>query len=151
MPRRSAALDLASTPTSSRTGLWWGLLGVAAFSFTVIFTRVAVGGLSPMFVGSARAVIAALLAVAALGLTRQRLPAGIQWGRLAVIAGGVVVGFPVLTSYALTNAAASHGAVVIALLPAATAVMAAIRARNVHRRRFGRWPLSAPSRRWSSP
>jgi drug/metabolite transporter (DMT)-like permease len=127
MPRRSVALDPASTLTSSRAGLWWGLLGVAAFSFTVIFTRVAVGGLSPMFVGSARAVIAALLAAAALTLTKQRLPSGIQWARLAVVAGGVVVGFPMLTSYALTTAAASHGAVVIALLPAATAVIAVIR------------------------
>ncbi|MEV0081854.1 DMT family transporter [Saccharopolyspora sp. NPDC050642] len=113
----------------SGTGLWWGLLGVAAFSFTVPFTRVAVesGGMSPLFIGSARAVIAALLAAAALAITKQRLPRGIQWGRVAVVAGGVVVGFPVLTSFALTTAPASHGAVVIAVLPAATAVMAVIR------------------------
>ncbi|MEU5852469.1 DMT family transporter [Saccharopolyspora shandongensis] len=111
------------------TGLWWGLLGVAAFSFTVPLTRVAVesGGVSPLFIGSARAVIAALLAAAALAITRQRLPRGVQWIRVAVVAGGVVVGFPVLTSFALTTAPASHGAVVIAVLPAATAVMAVIR------------------------
>nr|WP_241976091.1 DMT family transporter [Cryobacterium algoricola] len=105
----------------------WGLIGVLAFSFTVPFTRVAVGGLSPLFIGSGRAVIAALLAAAALALTRQRLPRGMHWVRLAVVAGGVVVGFPLLTSYALTTAPASHGAVVIAVLPAATAVMAVIR------------------------
>jgi drug/metabolite transporter (DMT)-like permease len=116
--------------SASRAGLWWGLLGVAAFSFTVIFTRVAVGGLSPMFVGSARAVVATLLAATALALTKQRLPSGIQWARLALVAGGVVVGFPLLTSYALTTADASHGAVVIALLPAATAVTAAIRTKE---------------------
>ncbi|MCU1636393.1 MAG: putative transporter ydeK [Cryobacterium sp.] len=74
--------------------------------------------------------IAALLAIAALALTRQPLPRGIQWVRLAVVAGGIVVGFPLLTSFALTTAPASHGAVVIALLPAATAVMAAIRGRE---------------------
>ena len=105
----------------------WGLIGVLAFSFTVPYTRVAVGGLSPLFIGSGRAVIAALLAAAALALTRQRLPRGMHWVRLAVVAGGVVVGFPLLTSYALTTAPASHGAVVIAVLPAATAVMAVIR------------------------
>lgn len=116
--------------SASRAGLWWGLLGVAAFSFTVIFTRIAVGGLSPMFVGAARAVIATLLAATALALTRQRLPTGIQWARLAVVAGGVVVGFPLLTSYALTTAGAGHSAVVIALLPAATAVTAAIRTKE---------------------
>jgi drug/metabolite transporter (DMT)-like permease len=103
---------------------------VAAFSFTVIFTRVAVGGLSPLFIGSARAVVAALLAAAALAMTRQRLPCGVQWVRLAVVAGGVVVGFPLFTSFALTTAPASHGAVVIALLPAATAVTAVLRAKE---------------------
>ena len=100
---------------------------MVAFSFTVPFTRVAVGGLSPLFIGSARAVIAALLAAGALALTRQHLPTGVQWARLAVVAGGVVVGFPLLTSFALQSAPASHGAVLVALLPAATAAMAVIR------------------------
>ena len=134
-------VDPAAPLSPSRAGLWWGLLGVAAFSFTVIFTRIAVGGLSPMFVGSARAVIAALLAATALALTKQRLPTGTQWARLAVVAGGVVVGFPLLTSYALTTAAASHGAVVIALLPAATAVMAAIRGKERPPKSF--WTMAA--------
>lgn len=111
-------------------GLGWGLLGVVAFSFTVPFTRVAVDGLSPLFIGSGRAVVAAALAGIALTLTRQRLPRGRQWVRLAVVAGGIVVGFPLLTSFALTTAPASHGAMVIALLPAATAVMAVVRGKE---------------------
>ena len=44
-----------------------------------------------------------------------------------MIAGGVVVGFPLLTTYALTQSPAGHGAVVLGLLPAATAVMAVLR------------------------
>lgn len=103
---------------------------MAAFSFTVPFTRVAVGTMSPLFIGCGRAVIAALLAAGALAATRQRLPRGVQWLRLAVVAAGVVVGFPVLTSFALTSASASHSAVVIALLPAATAVIAVLRGRE---------------------
>lgn len=71
--------------------------------------------------------MAALLAAAALALTRQRPPRGLQWARVAVVAGGVVAGFPLLTSFALTSVPASHGAVVIALLPAATATMAVLR------------------------
>jgi drug/metabolite transporter (DMT)-like permease len=110
--------------------LWWGLIGIVAFSFTVPFTRVAVEGLSPLFIGSGRAVVAGVLAALALMLTRQRFPHRVQWLRLAVVAGGVVIGFPILTSYALTVAPASHGAVVIALLPAATAVMAVIRGKE---------------------
>jgi len=115
---------------ASRFGLLWGFLGVLAFSFTLPFTRVAVGGLSPLFIGCGRAVVAALLAALVLGITRQRFPRGRQWLRLAVVAAGVVAGFPLLTSYALTTASASHGAVVIALLPAATAVLAVLRARE---------------------
>ncbi|MDQ0279406.1 drug/metabolite transporter (DMT)-like permease [Arthrobacter silviterrae] len=117
-------------PRRSPAGLWWGLLGVAAFSFTVPLTRVADGGLSPLFVGSGRAVVAGALAVLALALTRQQLPQGKQWLRLAVIAGGIVVGFPLLTSFALATAPASHGAVVVALLPAATATAAVLRGRE---------------------
>jgi len=86
--------------------------------------------MSPLFVGSGRAVIAAILAAGALALTRQTLPRGTQWLRLMIVAGGVVVGFPLLTSFALTTALASHGAVVIAVLPAATAVVAVLRTRE---------------------
>ncbi|PVZ59671.1 DMT family transporter [Arthrobacter sp. H-02-3] len=129
MRANSSATAIFDQPLSSRpaTGLWWGLLGVAAFSFTVPFTRVAVAGLSPLFIGSGRAVVAAVLAGCALALTRQRAPRGSQWARVAVVAGGVVAGFPLLTSFALTSVPASHGAVVIALLPAATATMAVLR------------------------
>lgn len=92
-------------------------------------TRVAVasGGLSPLFVGSGRAVIAAILAIIALRATGQRKPRGAEWGRVAIVAAGAVVGFPLLTSFALASAPASHGAVVIALLPAATAALAVLR------------------------
>jgi drug/metabolite transporter (DMT)-like permease len=54
-------------------------------------------------------------------------PTAAQLRRLVVVAFGVVIGFPTLTSIALTQATAAHGAVVIALLPAATAVFAVVR------------------------
>lgn len=120
---------MAPSPISNppRRGLGWGFLGVAAFSLTLPLTRYAVGGLEPLFVGAGRAVVAAVLAVAALTLTRQRVPTARQWARLAVVGAGIVIVFPLLTTYALTTASASHGAVMIALLPAATAVMAVLR------------------------
>lgn len=112
---------------STHAGLGWGLLGVVAFSFTLPFTRIAIDGLSPLFIGAGRAVVAALLAGIALTATRQRIPTRAQWGRLAVVAGGVVAGFPLLTSFAMTTTPASHGAVVVGLLPAATAVAVVLR------------------------
>lgn len=83
--------------------------------------------MSPLFVGAGRAVTAAFLAAAALFFTRQAVPRGTQWIQVAVVAGGAVAGFPLLTSFALTAVPASHGAVVIAALPAATAVAAVLR------------------------
>lgn len=114
-------------PAPAAGGLLWGSLGVLAFSFTVPFTRIAVGGLAPLFIGSGRAVVAAVLAALALRVTRAARPTPRQWLRLAVVAGGVVAGFPLLTSFALTSTPAVHGAVVIAVLPAATAVTAVLR------------------------
>jgi drug/metabolite transporter (DMT)-like permease len=102
---------------------------------------VAVVGFSPLFIGSGRAVLAAVLAAFALALTRQCLPHGVQWARLGVVAGGIVVGFPLLTSFALTSAPASHGAVVIALLPAATATAVVLRVRERPPAAF--WMISA--------
>lgn len=126
-------------PLSSRyAGPAWGLLGVLAFSFTVPFTKVAVAddGFTALFVAAGRAVVAGLLPAGALALTGQRRPQGRQWVRLGVVAGGVVAGFPLLTSFALTEASAGHSAVVIALLPAATAVLAVLRGHERPRRAF---------------
>lgn len=131
MREQSSVIRSSRTLLSPAAGPGWGLLGVVAFSFTLPFTRVALGGgLSPLFIGSARAVVAAALAAIVLAATRQRPPSRVQWARLAVVALGVVAGFPLLTSYALTTTPASHGAVVIGLLPAATAVAVVLRTRE---------------------
>ena len=109
---------------------------MVAFSFTLPLTRVAVGSLSPLFIGAGRAVLAAVLAAISLAVTGQRPPRGRQWLRLGVVAAGVVAGFPLLSSYALARVPAAHGAVVIAVLPAATAAVAVLRAREHPSPRF---------------
>ncbi|WP_345801305.1 DMT family transporter [Microbacterium sp. AZCO] len=137
----SSAILLRSPALSTRAGLGWGLVGITAFSFTVPFTRVALGGLDPVFIGAGRAIVAAALATVALALTRQSLPNLVQCARLAVVAAGVVAGFPLLTSFALQTAPASHGAVVIGLLPAATAVTVVLRTKEHPPRSF--WLFAA--------
>lgn len=107
-----------------------------SFSFTLPFTRIAVGTLDPLFVGAGRAVVAAVLAGIVLAVIRPLRPRGRQWLRLLVVAAGVVAGFPLLTSYAMQTAPASHGAVVIGVLPAATAVVAVLRGGERPSRRF---------------
>lgn len=54
-----------------------------------------------------------------------------------------MLGFPLLTSYALSQTPASHAAVVIALLPAATAAAAVIRTKE--RPGLGFWVMAALS------
>ena len=141
--RPSPLFEAGPASPPPRAGLCWGTLGVAAFSFTVPFTRVAVkgGALSPLFVGSGRAVIAAVLAVGVLVATRTPLPRGRQWAHLGLVAGGAVVGFPLLTSFALRTAPASHAVVVIALLPATTAAIAVVRGQERPPGRF--WTAAA--------
>ncbi|MBF4636174.1 DMT family transporter [Agreia pratensis] len=125
-----SASPALSRPNMTRGGLVFGFLGVLAFSFTLPFTRIAVEQIDPLFIGAGRAIVAAALAALVLAASRQRLPRGAQWLRLSVVAIGVVVGFPLLTSFALQTVPAAHGAVVIGLLPAATAIAAVIRAKE---------------------
>ncbi|MFI1988937.1 DMT family transporter [Actinoplanes sp. NPDC020271] len=121
--------DSSATDRSTVTaGLTLGAVGVLAFSMSLPATRVAVHELDPWFVAFGRAVGAAVLAAAFLLLTRSPRPTRAQWRRLPIVALGVVVGFPLFTSLALTSSTSSHGAVVVTVLPAMTAVFAAIRA-----------------------
>ncbi len=105
-----------------------GSLGVLGFSFSLPATRLAVLDLDATFVGLGRAVVAAALGGMLLLALRQPRPARAQLGRLAIVALGVVVGFPLLTALALRELGSAHGAVIVGILPAATAVMAVARA-----------------------
>lgn len=110
-------------------GSGWGsgLLGVIIFSGSLPATRVAVGGFSPLFLTSARAVIAGCLAALALFVFRQRRPTQAEIARLAIVAGGVVLGFPLLTALALRQMTSAHSIVFIGLLPLATALFGVLR------------------------
>jgi drug/metabolite transporter (DMT)-like permease len=110
------------------SGALWGIIGVVGFSFTLPATRLAVMELDGTLVGLGRAVIAAAAAAILLAATREPIPPRPFWGRLAVVAAGVVVGFPLFSAWALRYVPAAHGAVIVGLTPAATAVMAVIRA-----------------------
>ncbi|MBN9262115.1 MAG: DMT family transporter [Hyphomicrobium sp.] len=109
-------------------GAWGnGLLGVIIFSGSLPATRVAVAGFSPLFLTSARAIIAALLAAALLVLLRQPCPEQRDLGSLAIVALGVVIGFPLLTALALQHITSARSIVFIGLLPLATAVFGVLR------------------------
>ncbi|MBI3774871.1 MAG: EamA/RhaT family transporter, partial [Gammaproteobacteria bacterium] len=83
--------------------LMYGLLGVIGFSLTLPATRFAVASLDTTFVGLGRALVAAVFAAVALWILRAPRPVGRQWLRLAAVALGVVIGFPLFSSWALAR------------------------------------------------
>lgn len=109
------------------SGLVNGLVGVVIFSGSLPATRVAVAYLSPLFLTSARAVIAALLGAVLLFTLRQKKPARGDIVPLVVVAAGVVIGFPLLTALALRHVTAAHSVVFIGLLPLTTAIFGVLR------------------------
>jgi len=106
----------------STAGWGSGLLGVIIFSGSLPATRVAIADFSPIFLTSARAAIAAVLGGIFLLALRQARPSKNDIFSLAVVALGVVVGFPLLTGLALQHITAAHSIVFIGLLPLATAI-----------------------------
>mgnify|MGYP001050242535 CR=1 FL=1 len=135
-PRAVRGPHPAPTVADRRRGLLLGLVGVLAFSGTLPATRVAVAHLDPVFVGLGRAVVAAVLAAVVLLATRTRWPPRSAWRQLVVVAAGVVVGWPVLSAFAMRHVPAAHGAVVSGLLPLATALAGAWLAHERPTRRF---------------
>ncbi|NCT99633.1 MAG: DMT family transporter [Comamonadaceae bacterium] len=116
--------------SDERRGWLLGLLGVAVFGLTLPMTRLATGSLdapqlSPWFVTWARAAIAGGLSLAWLWATRAPRPRPEHRRPLALAVLGNVIGFPLLLGWALRHVTASHAAVFTALLPLATAAMAA--------------------------
>lgn len=110
-------------------GRGWGsgLIGVLIFSGSLPATRVAVAGFSPLFLTGARAAIAALLGAACLMLLRQQWPQKADIRPLAIVALGVVLGFPLLTALALQHIPSARSIVFIGLLPLATALFGVLR------------------------
>lgn len=112
---------------TSMDGWGSGLMGVIIFSGSLPATRVAVSDFSPLFLTSARAVIAALLAAALLLALRQSKPKRTDLPSLAIVALGVVVGFPLLSALALQYVTSARSIVFIGLLPLATAIFGVLR------------------------
>ena len=109
-------------------GLIYGFIGVLGFSGTLPATRIAVTSFDPNFVGLGRGLVAGILAIAILTITRQPIPHRKYWGSLGIIAAGVIVGFPIFSAWAMRQLPASHGAIIIGVLPLATAIAGALRA-----------------------
>lgn len=121
-------------------GLLFGFVGVVIFGMTLPMTRVAVAEIDPVFIALGRGILAALPAALALWITAQPLPSTRQFRQLAVVSLGVVIAFPLLATIAMQYVPASHGGVVLAILPIATTVTGFIFA--AERPSLGFWTCS---------
>ncbi len=131
---------ITETPATWGAGWGSGLLGVLIFSASLPATRVAVSGFSPLFLTSARAVIAAMLGAALLLALRQKRPHATDANSLIIVALGVVVGFPLLTALALEHITSARSIVFIGILPLVTAMFGVLR--GGERPRLAFWAFS---------
>jgi drug/metabolite transporter (DMT)-like permease len=120
--------------------LGWAALGMLAFSITFPATTLAERAFSPLLVGAGRSVIAAAIAAVCLRALRASLPGREHWPGLVAVALGCGIGFGVLSALALGHTSSSHAAVVVGLLPAATAAVAVVRVGDLPRPVF--WAAS---------
>ncbi|MDY0941060.1 DMT family transporter [Priestia megaterium] len=114
--------------TKEKMGLLLGLVGVICFSLTLPSTSIAVEYFGTTVAGLGRTVVAAILVAVVLILRKEKFPSPRQFKSLLIVAFGAVLGFPLLTSWAMKSLPVSHGAVELALLPLATAGFAMFRA-----------------------
>ena len=78
--------------------------------------------------GIGREAVAVLPAALILLFTRSPWPTRSQVARLSLVVLGVTLGWPLFSALALQGLTSAHSAVIVGLLPAATAVAAVVRA-----------------------
>ncbi|RIQ19642.1 DMT family transporter [Bordetella avium] len=133
MPRSPAATQYE--------GYAMGLLGVLMFSLTLPMTRLSVAEIPPLLVGLGRGLVAALPAALLLALTRSRRPTPAEFSGILLAAVGIVVGWPLASSLALSDIPASNAAVVNGLLPLSTALFACWRSGERPSAQFWAWAV----------
>ncbi len=124
MGSSSIGIRHRSIPVS---GLTLAAVAVVMFSGTVPATRIAVATIDPIVVGVGRSVLGALLAIGYLVAIRAPWPTRRQMPSIAVVAVGAGVGFGWFSAEALRTVSATHGSIVIGLMPMMTAVFGVLR------------------------
>lgn len=125
MASPSIGISRSTVPVS---GLVLAAVAVLMFSGTVPATRIAVATIDPVVVGVGRSVLGALIAIGYLLAIRAPWPSRRQMPSIVVVALGAGVGFGWFSAEALRTVSATHGSIVIGLLPMLTALFGVVRA-----------------------
>ena len=121
-------------------GMLIGFIGILIFSLTLPVSKIAVLSFNPYFIAFGRASLAGLVALAYLAYKKEGTPSKVDFVKFVVIALGVVFGFPILTTVAMTQGSSSHGAVILGMMPLATTVIGVLRFKE--RPSLGFWLVS---------
>lgn len=135
---KDAPPDPRTAPRRERLGMALGLLGVVIFGGTLPATKLALADFTPGFVTFARAALAGTAAALLLLALRRPWPRG----RVRPLLGSAVMlvfAFPGFMALAMRTVPASHGGVVLGVLPLATAAFAALIADERPSPRFWAW------------
>ncbi len=117
----------SNTPAHGSGGWLNGFIGVLIFSGSLPATRIAVKEMNPLFLTAGRAVIAGMLALVALRWFKEKRPSRQQLLPLFLVALGGVIGFPLLSAWALQHVTSAHAIVFLGLLPLSTAIFGVLR------------------------
>jgi drug/metabolite transporter (DMT)-like permease len=106
------------------SGFLLGFIGIVVFGTTLPATRYAIPALDPYFITFGRAALASICAAAFLLVARPPFPSREQCRDLVIVGLLLVLGFPLFMAIGMATVPASHGGVVLGILPLATATAA---------------------------
>ena len=110
-----------------RNGLLYAFIGVFAFSLSLPFTKLALKSFDPLFTAFARPVIASCIAIPLMLVAKvPALPRHLLRPTIFT-ALGAVFGWPILIAIALHRTTSAHVAVLSAVMPLVTAIIAVIK------------------------
>jgi drug/metabolite transporter (DMT)-like permease len=121
----SATTEIIPSHSSrERLGLFLGFIGMVIFGGTLPATRLAVSAIDPIALTALRTAIAGLCSLALLLVLRRPLPPRALWPQLVIAMLCVSILFPLFMAFGMQTVDASHGGVVLGVLPIATALVA---------------------------
>lgn len=109
----------------SNKGIALGMIAVIGFGLTLPVTRLLVLHVDPFFAGFGRIALAGGVAVLILIFTKSAWPRKRDFPLLALVAIGVIFGFPLLTSFSMVELKASNAGVIASFVPLITSLIAA--------------------------
>ncbi len=134
-PSRNTSRQVSSTHESGFStkmkhveivGLFYAFIGVLLFSLSLPMTKWALESFDPLFTATARPIIASTIAIPLMiGLRVRRFPRENLRALIYTTLGGVL-GWPILIAFALQRTTSAHIAIIAAIMPLTTAIIAVL-------------------------